>query len=80
AGHVNWVPGAKGGIVPLPKSISYAGLDDAAMQQVHAAIAGFLRGPHAARYLWKQLDAQQAAAKMEAILNNALQMQEDQQQ
>ncbi len=78
-GHVNWVPGAKGGIVPLPKSLSYAELDDAAMQQVHAAIAGFLRGPHAARYLWKQLDAQQAAAKMEAIMNNALQAQEGQQ-
>ncbi|MES2073965.1 MAG: DUF1367 family protein [Pseudomonadota bacterium] len=68
AGHVNWVPGAKGGIVPLPKSISYAELDDAAMQLVHAAIVGFLRGPHAARYLWKQVDAQQAAAKMDGIL------------
>ncbi|GGC65583.1 DUF1367 family protein [Undibacterium terreum] len=84
AGHVNWVPGAKGGIVPLPKSLSYAELDEAAMQQVHAAIAGFLRGPHAARYLWKQLDAAQAAARMEAIFEvvaqQTLQAQEDQQQ
>ncbi|MFZ6647743.1 hypothetical protein ACO0LO_18615 [Undibacterium sp. TJN25] len=72
AGHVNWVPGAKGGIVPLPKSISYAELDDAAMQLVHAALLTFLRGPHAARYLWKQLDAQQAAARMEEVLQPAL--------
>lgn len=68
AGHVTWVPGAKGGIVPLPKSISYAELDDGEMREVHDAMLAFLRGPHAAPYLWKHLDADEAAEMLEAVL------------
>jgi hypothetical protein len=68
AGHVSWVPGPKGGIVPLPKSISYVELDDAAMHAVHTAMLAFLRGPHAARYLWRELEPGAAAEKMEELL------------
>jgi hypothetical protein len=68
AGHVTWVPGAKGGIVPLPKSISYAELEEPEMREVHANMLAFLRGPHAAQYLWKHLSADKAAEMMEAIL------------
>jgi len=69
AGHVTWVPGAKGGIVPLPKSISYADLEEDQMREVHDAMMAFLRGPHAAPYLWKHLPAEQAAAMIETILD-----------
>jgi hypothetical protein len=62
AGHVDWVPGAKGGIVPLPKSIGYAELEEDEMREVHEAMMAFLRGPHAAPYLWKHLG--DAAAEM----------------
>lgn len=68
AGHVDWVPGAKGGIVPLPKSISYAELEEAEMREVHAAMLAFLRGPHAAPYLWKHLPADKAVEMMETIV------------
>ncbi|HEY8027325.1 MAG TPA: DUF1367 family protein [Burkholderiaceae bacterium] len=68
AGHVTWVPGAKGGVVPLPKSISYAELEEDAMRQVHNNIVAFLRGPHCASFLWKHLDAAQAAALMDRVL------------
>lgn len=68
AGHVEWVPGAKGGIVPLPKSISYAELEEPEMREVHAAMLAFLRGPHAAPYLWKHLPVDNAAEVMESIL------------
>ena len=68
AGHVEWVPGAKGGIVPLPKSTSYAELEEPAMREVHEAMMAFLRGPHAAIYLWKQLGGDGAAEMMESIL------------
>lgn len=68
AGHVDWVPGAKGGIVPLPKSISYAELEDAEMREFHDSTLAFLRGPHAAIYLWKHLPPDQAAEMMETIL------------
>ena len=55
AGHVDWVPGAKGGIVPLPKSISFAKADQAEFEEYHRKVMAFLRGPHAAPFLWKHL-------------------------
>ena len=69
AGHVDWVPGAKGGIVPLPKSISYAELEESDMREFHANVLAFLRGPHAAPYLWRHLSADRAAEMMETILS-----------
>jgi hypothetical protein len=65
---VEWVPGPKGGIVPLPKSISYAELEEPEMREVHEAMMAFLRGPHAAPYLWKHLGAYGAAEMMQVIL------------
>lgn len=67
AGHVDWMPGAKGGIVPLPKSISYADLEEDEMREVHEAMMAFLRGPHAAPYLWKHL-GDEAGEMMLSIL------------
>lgn len=55
AAWVVWVPGPKGGIVPLPRSISYAKADQDEFEKYHAAVMNFLRGEHAAPYLWKHL-------------------------
>jgi hypothetical protein len=71
AGHVTWVPGAKGGVVPLPKSISYVELNDDAMQRVHDAMLDFLGSSYVACYLWKELEAEQAVAKMAHLLEPA---------
>ena len=68
SGHIVWVPGAKGGIVPLPKSISYADLEETEMREFHDAMLAFLRGPHAAPYLWNQLSPAQAAEMIETVL------------
>lgn len=57
AGWVVWAPGAKGGIVPLPRSISYAKADQAQFEQYHGKVIAFLRGEHAAPYLWPHLGA-----------------------
>lgn len=57
AAWVVWAPGAKGGIVPLPRSISYAKADQSEFEQYHAQVLSFLRGQHAAPYLWKHLGA-----------------------
>lgn len=67
AGWVDWVPGAKGGIVPLPKSISYAKADDEEFRKYHEQVMAFLRGPHAAPYLWRHL-GEEASEMMETIL------------
>lgn len=52
AAWVTWAAGPKGGVVPIPKSISYANADEEEFRRYHYQVVGFLRGPHAARYLW----------------------------
>jgi hypothetical protein len=56
AGFVDWVPGAKGGIVPLPRSISYAKTDQEEFELYHKNMIDFLYGEHCAPYLWRHLD------------------------
>lgn len=68
AGFVEWVPGAKGGIVPLPKSISYADTDEQVFREFHANVIDFLRGEHAAPFLWRHLGADKAHEMMDSIL------------
>lgn len=70
AGHVTWMPGAKGGVFPVPKSISYAKLEDHEMRDFHEAAVAFLRTGHAQRYLWPALPPQQADAAIEAVLRS----------
>ena len=67
ASWVVWVPGAKGGIVPLPRSISFAKADQAEFEQYHNQVMAFLRGEHAAPYLWRHL-GEGAHQMMETIL------------
>lgn len=67
-GFVEWVPGAKGGIVPLPKSVAYAELEEPEMRAYHERLLGFLRGPHAAIYLWRPLGVEAAKQKMEGLI------------
>lgn len=66
AGWVTWAAGPKGGVVPIPKSISYAKADEEEFRQYHDQVIRFLRGPHAAKYLWPHLE--QPAGMIDAIL------------
>ena len=56
AGHCDFVPGPKGKMVALPRSIAYEALDDAEFSDVHKAVKAFLRSTHATRFLWPNLD------------------------
>ena len=55
AGWVIWAAGPKGGVVPIPKSISYAKADELEFREFHDSVIEFFRGPHAAPFLWKHL-------------------------
>ncbi|WP_017760669.1 DUF1367 family protein [Pseudacidovorax intermedius] len=68
AGWVTWAAGPKGGVVPIPRSISYAAADQGEFAEFHDQVMQFLRGPHAARYLWPHLTDGQADEMMESIL------------
>lgn len=67
AGWVDWCAGPKGGVVPIPKSISYSKADQEEFTKYHERVMDFLRGGHAARYLWKHL-GDGADVMMESIL------------
>ena len=67
AGWVVWCAGPRGGVVPIPRSISYAKADQAEFEEFHAKVIEFLRGPHAAPFLWKHL-GESANGMMNEIL------------
>jgi hypothetical protein len=68
AAWVMWAAGPKGGVIPIPKSVSYKSADDAEFQEFHVKVIGFLRGEHAAKYLWPHLK-DKAFDMMDSILN-----------
>ncbi|OWT69231.1 MULTISPECIES: DUF1367 family protein [unclassified Achromobacter] len=68
AGHVNWYPGPKGGVIPVPKPISYARLEQTDMEEFHAKAVEFLRQPYAIKTLWPAAPAHLAAAMIEDVL------------
>lgn len=68
AGFVDWHPGPKGGIVPIPRSISFRKLDEAGMREFHDASVAFLRTAEAQKTLWPHVKAAQRAEACEAVL------------
>ncbi|KAF0844345.1 hypothetical protein FNL37_1789 [Methylovorus glucosotrophus] len=68
SGFVTWMAGAKGGVIPVPKSISYSELEEGAMREFHESAMAFLRGEHAMKYLWPHLNEQGRAEMMDSIL------------
>lgn len=68
AGFVEWLPGPKGGVIPIPKSIAYSALEQDAMELVHDDIVAFLRTEHAQRTLWRHLTPAARADMVETVL------------
>lgn len=68
AAWVTWAAGPKGGVVPIPKSISYRETDENEFREYHDKVVGFLRGPHAAPYLWPHLSEQEQGNMIETLL------------
>lgn len=67
AGWVTWAAGPKGGVVPIPRSVSYKAAGQGEFMEFHERVVSFLRGPHAARYLWPHLK-EKADARMHELL------------
>lgn len=68
AGFVEWMPGPKGGVIPIPLSISYSALEQEDMERVHDDMVEFLRTEHAQRTLWKHLSEAKRSEFMELLL------------
>lgn len=68
SGFVTWCTGPKGGVFPVPKSISYAKCEEGEFRQFHEDSIAFLRTEHAQKYLWPAISPAVAEQSMEAIL------------
>jgi hypothetical protein len=68
AGHCDFVPGPKGRMVALAKSIDYESLDDLEFAEMHEAVKAFFRSQHAQRFLWPHLSEAEGSEMVEAIL------------
>lgn len=68
SGFCDWLPGPKGGVIPVPKSIAFDELEDFEMRQVHDDMVAFMRSEHAGRALWKHLTPAQRMEMVEGIL------------
>jgi len=68
AGFCDWVPGPKGAVMPVPKSIAFDKLEEDEMRQVHDDMVAFLRQPHAGKTLWKHLSEPARAEMVESVL------------
>lgn len=70
AGHCDWVPGPKGAVVPIPKSISYSSIEQGAFEEFHSAACAFLRTPHALKVMWPKASPAVAAQGLEDLLES----------
>lgn len=70
SGFVDWYAGPKGGVIPVPRSISYAKLEQGEMETVHGDIVIFLRTEHACKTLWPKLSPLDRELAIEAILTD----------
>lgn len=69
SGYVEWYPGPRGGVIPVPKSMSYATLEQDDMEKLHSDMLDFLRTEHACRTLWPSLPAAQRTEAIEEVLS-----------
>jgi hypothetical protein len=69
SGFVTWMAGPTGGVVPVPKSISYSSCSEEEMREFHENAVAFLITEHACTYLWPKADRQAAQQGMDAILS-----------
>lgn len=68
AGFVDWMAGPKGGVVPVPKSISFTQCSEEEFADYCDRIKVFLRTEHAQHYLWPALSPTLAEQCMEAVI------------
>lgn len=67
-GHVTWVPGPDGQMVPIPKSIDYKSLDDEGIREIHTKSLAFFRSEYARKTLWPHLREEQTYDMVESLL------------
>lgn len=68
AGYCTWAPGAKGGIVAIPKSIKYSKLDDEGLAELHEKVKAFARSARPQKWLWPHLTPAERSEMVESVV------------
>lgn len=68
AGFVKWAPGATGGIVPIPKRLTFVAAEETEFRKYVADALAFIRGEHCQKYLWPHLAPAARSEMVEQIL------------
>lgn len=70
SGFVTWMAGPKGGVYPVPKSISFDSCEEDEFIAFHNGVIDFFRTEHAQHYLWPGASPKAASDGMENILQS----------
>lgn len=67
AGECDFVPGPKGRMVALPRSIAWHKLDESDFQELARRVDDFLWTPHARRFLWPHLTDEKTYEMLDSL-------------
>jgi hypothetical protein len=68
AGHADFLPGPKGKMVAIPKSVAYDKIDDAAFSELHMKVIDFMRSHYCQAFLWPHLEEDKRGAMIESLV------------
>lgn len=69
AGYADFLPGPKGKMVAIPKSVSFERIDDGDFSELHRKVCGFTRTEYATRFLWPHLTSEEQMAMVARLLD-----------
>lgn len=69
AGYAEFLPGPKGKMVAIPKSISYDQIDDADFSELHGKVVDFMRTQYCQGFLWPHLEESKRSSIIELIVD-----------
>jgi hypothetical protein len=68
AGYADFMPGPKGRMMALPKSIKWEKMEDNEFRELVRAVWQFLRTDHAQQFLWPMASIQSRQGFVETLL------------
>jgi hypothetical protein len=68
AGFAEFLPGPKGKMVAIPKSIAFDRLDDAEFADIHAKVIDFMRTHYCQSFLWPHLEESKRGSMIELVI------------
>lgn len=68
AGYADFLPGPKGKMVAIPKSVAYDKIDDAEFSELHTKVIEFMRAHYCQSFLWPHLEESKRSSIVELVI------------